>query len=345
MKKLFIILFIVSIFLTNCIRKIQHLDDTVIKDGKYDSEFPGIPVSEEFEKILRSVKLINSISTYESYDFDSVAFLTKKNITDSLIQEKYVAKRYFTKPASGTATIIYYIDNRIGLLTCAHIVDFPDTIIHHFVDKEKNETEYIRNISFKIRSSINVLELPEIKDYKIIAMDRKQDIAIIGKEFSTQPIFPIPLLQIPAGSAEELNWGDIVYLLGYPRGTKMITNCLVSNPNRDRHHSFVINAVSARGISGGPIFAIRDGIPNFELVGIAKAIAAENHYYLVPHEEYDMSGYDILRAYQEEIFVSSQESVYYGILYAISIESIKEFIHKRRSILKKNKYAVNYFFK
>jgi hypothetical protein len=338
---LFIIL---AIFIISCVKKIHNLDDTLIKDGKYDSEFPRLPVSEEIEKIMRSVKLVSSIATYESYDFNPDLVL-KKDLLNALIQEKYIMKRYFTKPASGTATIIYFLDKRIGLLTCAHIVDFPDTMIHYFMDKNKNKTDYIRNISIRVRHAISVLDLPEIKNYEIIAMDKKMDLAVIGKEYSSVPIFPIPLLTVPTGSAKELNWGNIVYLFGYPRGTKMITNCLVSDPDRDRNHSFIINAVSARGISGGPIFAVRDGVPNFEFVGLAKAMAAENYKYLVPHDEYDISGYEISQPYQEEIFVNTQEMIYYGILFAISIESIKEFIDDKESIFKKNGYSIKYLFK
>jgi hypothetical protein len=45
MKSSIIIFLILSVFITNCIRKIHNLDNALIKDGKYDSEFSNIPVS------------------------------------------------------------------------------------------------------------------------------------------------------------------------------------------------------------------------------------------------------------------------------------------------------------
>ena len=346
MNNIFKILLLASfIFSSGCIKKIYELKQSTVQDNKYDSEFPNKPFSKDLEEILTSVKLINSISTYESFDFDTNSFVTKDILSDSTIEAHMIEKRYLNKPATGTATIVYYSDYRIGLITCAHIVDSPDTVINYFTDKRGIKLKYIRNLSLKVRQTINVLKLPEITNFKIIAIDIKGDIAFIGRKFSIKPVFPIPILKTAIGSAEELSWGNIVYLFGYPRGTKLISNCLVSNPNRDHYHSFIINGVATRGISGGPIFAIRDGVPNFELVGMARAVAAENKYYLSPGEDYNTAKYDIARPFTEDIFVELHEMVHYGILYTVSIESILDFLERNESNLREDGYYLDQLLK
>ena len=66
-------------------------------------------------------------------------------------------------------------------------------------------------------------------------------------------------------------------------GHKMITRGIVSNTRDDKSDSFLIDALFNRGFSGGIILAIRDGVPNFELVGMAKSVSAKNEYLLTPY--------------------------------------------------------------
>ena len=45
---------------------------------------------------------------------------------------------------------------------------------------------------------------------------------------------------------------------------------------------FLVDAVFNRGYSGGIVLAIRDGVPNFELVGLVKSVPAEYEYVMKP---------------------------------------------------------------
>ena len=38
---------------------------------------------------------------------------------------------------SGTGTVIYSNEGKVGILTCAHVVEFPDTIISYFADSKE----------------------------------------------------------------------------------------------------------------------------------------------------------------------------------------------------------------
>ena len=68
--------------------------------------------------------------------------------------------------------------------------------------------------------------------------------------------------------------------MGFPMNYKMVSNAIVSSPNYDGKGGFLIDAVVNKGFSGGVVLAIKDGIPNFELVGIIRAVPEENEYLL-----------------------------------------------------------------
>ena len=167
---------------------------------------------------------------------------------------------------------------------------------------------------------------------------------MVGKELplSAPPILPV--FKYPTGKASELEWGNFVYVIGYPRGEKMLSYGIVSNPGRDRYNSFVINTVFNRGFSGGLIIAIRDGIPNFELVGMAKAVPAETKLFLKPNEKYKLSETNINFPYSGEIMVDTHENIFYGITYAVSIESIRRFLEQNKLRLAQFGYKLELFF-
>ena len=69
---------------------------------------------------------------------------------------------------------------------------------------------------------------------------------------------------------------------GYPSGHKMVTKAIVSSPNKDRKGSFLLDAVLTPGFSGGIALAVRDGVPNFELVGLVQLVSGRTTYALGP---------------------------------------------------------------
>lgn len=345
--KIFLILSILlsCLFLfNNCYRKIYQLESNHIQDGKYDSEFPSLPCSQELEDIAQSVKLVSILAFYESYDLPENSKIKKSTLTANTLKNEAIKKHIIEKPAAGTATVIYHRQKRIALLTCAHIIYCPDTVITYFKNEQGKETEYIQNISIKFKQYNTIGGLPQVFDFNILAMDLESDVAIIGKELSSIPKKHIPVFNYPTGKAEELNWGTFVYLFGYPKGQKMISTGIVSSPNRDKKHSFLTNASFNRGFSGGLVLAVRDGAPNFELVGMTNSVSAESHFLLSPDKDYDISDYNIKRPYTGDVFTKYHRTIFYGITFAISIETINNFIKKNKPLLQEKGYDVNHFF-
>ncbi len=354
---LLIILLLCSFLIITCTREIHKFQYDQILDGKYDSEFPLKPAAPALKKILESVRLISILTFYDSYDFNRGS-QTKIDVLATKSWKDLATINYgYDRPSTGSSTIIFHHLNRVVLLTCAHVVNFPDTIISYHKDNSGKDTPYLQNISIKIGQNNNMVDMPELNDFKILAIDREKDLALVGKDLSSNPNYmfgrdltgtakkTIPVLSCKLGSAAELDWACFVYMVGYPRAKKMVSTAIVSSPNYDQHNSFLLDGSLQRGISGGMVLAVRDGVPNFELVGITNAVSSEMQYILQPDKNFNVSEWDLNLPYTGKTFVRAYQSTYYGITYAISIETIQEFISENKEALSRAGYDLEYFFK
>ncbi len=314
-----------------CTKTVYISDNNRIVDGAYDSEFPHIPTVDYLENINESVKLVNAMASYRGYDLPLYDGLIRSELSDSLVQQKAIDKRFFNSPASGTATIIYHDNSKVALLTCAHIVNFPDTIITYFLNKYGKKTPFVQSVFFKVRHTLSVSGLPEVADYKILAADKKKDIAVIGKKYDKPQHLNVQEFKYPKGKAEELKAGTFVYLFGFPRGERMVSTAIVGRANKDREHGFIVDASIHNGISGGLVLAVRDGVPNFELVGMVFAVAGQSFSFLGPEQASEPIELDMQRPYSGEIYLNATRQIVYGITYAVSIETIEKFFNKNKT--------------
>ena len=318
--------------LWSCTRRVYQVDLSTIKDGKYDTEFPYVDSSKQLRDIGETVKRVNCIAYYKTY-----LFRKEDNIIDSRLPYTNLSGRayhhyYYDKTSAGTATVIYQENDKIGLLTCAHIVHHPDTVVSYFdLDSLKN-IRIIRSVAVKREQQNWVPDLPVGQNMEIIHMDINKDIAVLGKG-GIRSDKRVPVFNYPFGKSADLGWGSFVYLFGYPIGNKMVTRAIVSNPRRDGKGNFLIDANFNRGLSGGIVLAIRDGIPNFELVGMAKSVSASNDYFLQPKQTVEEYSYDPKIPYRGDSYVRLQSIINYGVTHVISIETIQEFIQNSEDIL------------
>ena len=311
-------------------------------DGKYDSEFPYRGCSAQLEEIGESVKMVSAIAYYRTYTFGADERVRAEAITREFLRAPERRSVMSTSQSSGTATIIAFENKRVVLLTCAHVIGFPDTVVSFHIGPDRRPTPYIHTLSLKEKQTIYVAVFPEGGEMEILAMDRELDVALLGKTFDSEP-FPRPrVFGYPAGRARELEWGSFVYLFGYPTGHKMVTKAIVSSPNKDKKGAFLVDAVFTPGFSGGIALAIRDGVPNFELVGIVKLVSGHSSFALVPPAEDETSDYDPLVPYTGDIYVQKRTEIEYGIVQAVPIESVLEFIDAHRYDLASRGYTVTF---
>jgi hypothetical protein len=342
---LFLVLVVGAMIFTSCASHIYHVAYPTLSDGKYDSEFPYKSCSDQLEKIGETIRLLNCIASYKSYVFAQGSVLRRNDLTQEVIEKRAVEVQFFNNTTSGTATVISSTGFRVALMTCAHIVSFPDTIVFYFPDRDGNPTEYVQSIAF-LKSQLNyIADLPESSSLETLLIDRRIDIAVLGKTFEKKPVISIPVFDYPIGRAKELEWGTFVYMFGYPLTNKMVTKAIVSSPNKDARASFLLDAVFNRGFSGGIILAIRDGVPNFELVGMVSTVPADYESVIAPSPGNSDVAYDTNLPYHGELYVNRRINIKYGVTRAISVETLKDFLEKNQSILNSMGYDITSFFK
>jgi len=229
----------------------------------------------------------------------------------------------------GTATVLYSNQREVVLLTCAHVLTFPDTSISYFMEEgSQKPTEYIRSVAFKVRQHNYIPEFSEVEgqNLKILALDSRNDLALVGGIFLTPQVRDIPVFPYPLGNSRDLQWGSRVFIAGFPKGKKMVTTGMVSQPHQKMSRQFLVDALFNRGMSGGTVVAIRDGLPNVELVGLASSASGEYTYILSPEEDWETTTYDPSLPYIGDTYVNLQKEIDYGITYTIPIDSIRSFI-------------------
>ena len=301
-----------------------------LSDGQYDSEFPYNNSSKQLEEIGNSLYRINSIAFYKAYIFADNSKFKLKNLTDAIIRNQSIKTTFLDKSSSGTGTVIYSSNGTVGLLTCAHVVDFPDTLITYFGNKDGTYTDEVQSIAFKSNQSIYAAGFPAGSEVKEILSDKDIDVSILGNNFGPKYALSFPVFKYPFGEAKDLEWGSFVYVFGYPLNYKMISDAIVSSPNYDRNGSFFIDAVVNRGYSGGIVLAVRDGVPNFELVGMIEWVPEESDNLLTPAPLPESLKYNPLVPYSGELYVKQEKILKYGIAKVISIETIIDFLKKNK---------------
>ena len=310
-----------------------------ISDNKYDSEFPSLSVSKELKYISKTVKKLDILAFYATYYFPPNSGITVENINDSILDFYSDNMTIAHESVSGTASVIYNQNSLVGLLTCAHVVDFPDSIYSYY-DSEENQ---VMTISIKIKQQNHISGFATGEHIDIVAINKSKDIAILSKKVYVQDYDYISTLNYPRGNIKDLQWGSIVYIMGYPLGSLMVTRAIASITNKMKSGMFVTDALYNHGISGSPVFAVRDGVPNFELIGMASSTAAQESNILVPNADFKKNN-RLTTKYNGNIFVDNNKLISYGVTYSVTINEIITFIHSNEEALTKKGFVVNNFF-
>jgi hypothetical protein len=166
------------------------------------------------------------------------------------------------------------------------------------------------------------------------------DLALLGKKYGSQAGIHLPVFNYPMGKAKEVEWGTFVYLVGYPINFKMITKAIVSSPMRDESGSFIVDAVINPGFSGGLVLAIRDGVPNFEFIGLVQWVPEDTENMIVPEALKNNASYNPVVPYKGDVFVRKHSTIKYGIAKIIPVETVLNFINQNKAYLIQQGYYI-----
>ena len=322
-----------------------YRDTNVRPSGEpYNSEFPDRPSSKALEQISRSVCSINCIGSYRVYPFDENEHVLRSDVNEQLLQRNLPNTYFSDNSVQGTATVISNDGTKICFITCAHVVNLPDTVVAYHVGPNGRATKYVRSVAVKVKQFNFISPFPEDGSVEVVAIDSEKDIAILGKRLQSdfgKGVAPIPC---SLGDAKELNWGTFVYVFSYPAGVRMVTRAIVSNPHKDTTGSFYIDAVLNQGSSGGVVLAIRGGIPNFEVVGIVRIVPARFSYFLAPEDSVALQ-YDRYTPFEGKTFVRKRTDIETGVTKCIPAEVVRAFLDQNKDQMARQGYDCSVFLK
>ncbi len=323
-----LILFLAAIFFVtvSCTRSIVYINQEP-GTGDYLTGYPIGNTAPHLEKMHQSVKRITSTSYYETFIFDQQSYVLPSHIdTVSSVESLAELVIHNHTTSSGTAVVIHNKDNLVGMVTARHVITSPDTLFEY---REEGQP-YLQSVTIKSNQVNWLFDAPYIGNFEVLAHDASADLAVIGTRIDPDkldisireqfPVFPHPF-----GRPEKLRIGTFTYSLGYPRGYPMVTTAIVSQTNRDRHHSFVTDALFNPGFSGGVVVAINGGIPAFEWIGLARSTSASREWFVVPDEE-TASEHIARRPFHGELFLDQKALIHYGITHVISSTQIKKML-------------------
>ncbi len=326
---------------TACIHKKVSLASGQKTQGGYDSQFPSGDVSNGIVTLSQAVKKIYSISSYTTWKFRREQAITRFDILRGSYKNQAWGIISTKETVFGTGVVASVTAKKIALLTCAHIIDSPDTLISYFPSQGDDPAACIQSFSIKEKQENWVKDLPSCGSFTVLASDIPNDIAILGKDCEaltdTVTLFPFP-----AGRAHDLGWGSFVYIFGYPLGNLMVTTGIVSLLSKRPNGEFSVDALLNKGCSGGVIVAVRNGIPNFELVGLVKNVGSDREEFLKPASDRP-PGIDWM-PYKGDFNVGTREIIQYGLNAVVPIEAILDFYINRRSSLIESGFNLDNFF-
>ena len=217
-------------------------------------------------------------------------------------------------------------------LTAAHLVTAADTIRYYMRDARGMETSVLERISIKTSAALQVVNRDgESIHSKIIRLDREADLALLKLNIPHVMRKPSPFL-LPIGKTSELQWGNFVYIVGHPKSKTRLTAGTVSLDDYHEDRFFVDAAIRA-GYSGGPVVAVRDGLPNLELVGLCRGATTETFRLLLPDQRLN-EGTVLSAELLGQISVAEREVVEPGLGFVVGIGAVKRFLLDSREPLR-----------
>jgi hypothetical protein len=319
------VLFLSFILISGCTLFRSAADDDVAYESYAGSEI----VREQLKSSFDSIKRIHNTVLYNTYVFDAQQQLTVPELKGRDFARISVEVIEDDHSTAGTAIVLGNNNGRTTMITASHTVTFPDTIWHYRRNMQPGTEPYVDGVSVRQRSNHFHFSQDGLVNFEVAVNDARRDLALLVHRWDEDNEPNMTPLQASTGNHERLDWGDLVYALGYPRGVQMMTRGMVSKTSISPRRSFVVDASFNRGFSGGALFTVKSDGSGIEWVGILSAAYGEQEYYLSPgvisEQEYHP---DI--EYDGPVYLQRANRINYGITYAVGMDEIGDFLRENR---------------
>ncbi len=230
---------------------------------------------------------------------------------------------------NGGGIIIYRDERNTVILTCEHILISPDTLRTYYRDAGGNETKVLASRGIKKRTTHHVInQINQMQPVEVLHTDARVDLGLVL--VATSPTLGAPFLHRIAYQ-NEVKWGDLAFVFGYPREIKQLTIGMISPAPYPG--TFSLDVVGRFGFSGGPVFVVRPG-GELELAGIIRGVPVNKLQYVAPPPEVP-PGQPLTAEDLNLLTAQEYDQIEYGMVYAVSAERIGKFLKESLPILEK----------
>lgn len=293
------------------------------------SVFENYSMQHQYESLTLRVYRIVTYVTYESQIFEQGSGLTLNDLTDRDIDFSVVKARLVHNDSySGSGFAIKGNDGKALLLTCAHTIDFPDTVFTYDDYANASGQRYLLGLSVKTSQVIQVSGNNLHCRAEILAADPANDLALLEIPLTTGAIRVVT----PLSEGGKLSWGDRVWLTGYPSGRFMMTSGLISNPGAS-DGLLMTDAPFSEGYSGAPAFVYDRRVNGFRLAGIGRSVAARSSYVLQPEKEIHDASYNTSLPYTGPVYVRTEREPAAGVTFLIGSRMLDDFLKSCDAVL------------
>lgn len=308
----------------------------------YATGFPLSDVSGELERLLPSVLRVQVRGFYDVYLFSEAGAPTEEEIgLGEAVLSRAESTTTSTLAQAATALLIGVNGRRGTLLTTDHGITLPDTTLVLFPSVAGGGgPRTVERIAIRRRQLSTVVGPMFVEPFDVLARSPGGDLAIIGVDVP-EDVGPATLdpLQVTMGEPRRLSWGSLVYVIGHPAGSLMVTRAIVSRPELGSGDAFLTDGLVNEGASGAVILAVRGDTEELEWVGIARAAATRREQRLVP--AIGSSGASRSdEPYDGPIYLREVEEIRYGISFSIPASEIREFLGEHRARLAEVGYSI-----
>lgn len=305
------------------------------RPAEYESYYAGVAgiysVHDQIESGFRSVRRIQNNAIYRSYFFPVGAEIREADLREMILEDFELETSVDTHSNAGTATVIFNNSRQALLLTAAHTVSQPDTLLHFMEGSDGNLEEWIEAVSVKVSENRFVITDNGIVSLEIVGVDLNKDLALLITSAGFGNRDRLQVLELPAGDFEKIEWGSQIVALGYPRGIQMISSGVISRTSHP-HRTLLADLNINRGFSGGIVSSVNTETGNLEWIGMITSAMGENLTYITP-EKAARADYDPDIVYRGDLYIGNHRLIHYGIGYGVHIEDIKEFVQMQAPAL------------
>jgi len=152
-NKLITILFYLLFFLilSQCsVRRYVVEEEKLSIVDSYYSNVPIRDISKYLKKAESYVKFISSICYYKGYVLSERLKISEREARLIDLQKFAEREIFFNRTSSGTAVVLYSDIEKALLLTCAHVINFPDTILSYYYI-ESGKKNVVESVGFRIK--------------------------------------------------------------------------------------------------------------------------------------------------------------------------------------------------